>query len=101
MGGGEFGRHCFTQSSQGRPVWSFNTEISALSGLPQQKTQQRKRPQCWRDLEQQSVWLEWSEQVERQCGPKSRVGMDHGRKGCGSHMKGDGEALGSEQKKVI
>lgn len=26
----------------GRPVWSFNTEISELSGLPQQKTQQGK-----------------------------------------------------------
>ena len=39
--------------------------------------------------------------MEQQCGPKSRVGMDLGRKGCGSHMKGDGEPLGSEQKKVI
>lgn len=101
MGEGEFGRNCFTQGGQGRPVWSFNTEISELSGLPQQKTQQGKRPWCWRGLEQQSVWLEWSEQMQQQCGSKSRVGMDHGRKGCGSHMMGDGEPLRSKQKKVI
>lgn len=41
MGGGEFGRHCYTRWS-GKACLSFCTEISELSGLPQQKTSKEK-----------------------------------------------------------
>lgn len=54
----------------------FNTEISALSGLSQQKTQQRKRPRCWRGLEQQSVW--WNGVSRWNSNVVPRVGLDHG-----------------------